>query len=118
MRKRITILFLALISVVGVCWYFCLFTPYNYFSGKSDIENGQVNFISVGLPEIEPNQARINLLHEKYGVRYKNIGCGVIEDESRGIAIYNRVVEAHLEKRNGKAWMEQYLKELEDLRSK
>jgi hypothetical protein len=62
-----------------------------------------------------PNQAQIDSLREKYGVKYVNIGCSATEDEIRGIAFYNRVVEAHLAKRNGEKWKEIYLKELATL---
>jgi hypothetical protein len=117
MRKRIIILLLAAVTVTGALWYYCLFTPYNYVTAKRDIRNGKVNFISFGLPAIMPNQARIDSLREKYGVKYMNIGCVITEDAIRGIAFYNKIVESFLAKRNGENWKEKYLKELADLRN-
>jgi hypothetical protein len=94
-----------------------LFTAYNYFTAKRDIRNGKVNYVSFGLPVILPNQVQVDELRKKYGVKSLNIGCVVTEDEIRGIAFYNNVIETYLAKRNGEGWKEKYLKELADLRN-
>ena len=114
MNKQMIIFFLAVVGATGISWYYCLFTPYNYFSAKKDIANDKVAFISFGLPALERFNILSYSIREKYGIKYKNIGCVVTEDEIRGIHFYNTVIEEYLTKRNGERWKKKYTKELAD----
>jgi hypothetical protein len=102
MGKQIIILLLAVSIATGICWYSCLFTPYNYFTAKRDIRKGKINYISYGLPLVVPNQVQIDSLEEKYSIKSLNIGCVVTKDEIRGIGYYNAVMEIHWKIRMGK----------------
>ena len=122
MKKQIRVKrIIVLITVAGIiaafCWYFGLFTSYNYFSAKQDIRAGKIRFITFGLPATPSLNSPVDSLQKKYGVNYYNIGCSISsDDELRGIKFYNSVVETYLEKRNGKNWRADYHKQLDSIR--
>ena len=96
-------------------WYFGLFSEYNYFAAKRDIRNGNVRYISYGLPMPTSKDSEINIVMTKYGFEDYNIGCIVTEQEINAIGSYNKVVDQYLIKRNGKNWNYAYQKEVDAL---
>ena len=91
---------------------FGFFTPYNSFKAKQDIENGQIQIISIGLPympEIEQKVAN------KYGFQYKYLGCNVTTELVNGTKYYNNVIESHLEKKYGINFWKKFNSEVDTL---
>ena len=105
---------LAIAGTLSVAWCTGCFTPYNYFTGKRDIRNDKIQLVSSGLtlPELI-QEAEIG---KKYGFLRSNAGCIVTTQLSRGIAIYNNLVENYLNKRNGHDWRLRYEQEIDSVR--
>ena len=86
--------------------YYGLDEEYNYFTAKSDIENGKVQILETGLILPEPNvdwekkQDAEKRAENQFGYKSVYLGCTV----THGIDIYNSVMEDYLEKVNGKNW--------------
>ena len=86
--------------------YYGLNDEYNYFSAKRDIKKGKIQILETGLIIPEPNvdwnkkQEAVKKLEKQFG--YKSVDLGCIY--THGIGIYNSVMEAYLEKVNGKNW--------------
>jgi len=87
---------------------------------KEDIKNDNVTFeYNGGLGIILDNQKmldKINNIHKKYGVKYKNIGCIInsVDDEAR--QKYDETVKLYLDKRNGRNWESKMNAEIEKMR--
>ena len=86
--------------------YYGLNEEYNYFSANRDIKNGKIQILETGLILPEPNidwdkkQDVEKRLEKQFGYKSIYLGCSV----THGIGIYNSVMEAYLEKVNGKNW--------------
>ncbi|MFC4162522.1 hypothetical protein ACFOWU_02560 [Epilithonimonas zeae] len=87
---------------------------------EQDIKSDNVIFeYSGGLGIILDNQKmldKINDIHKKYGVKYKNIGCIInsVDDEAR--QKYDETVKLYLDKRNGRNWESKMNAEIEKMR--
>lgn len=101
-KKLILISIISVITLLFAYWELGMFTPYNYFSAKEDIKNGDIHLLTIGEPSLNP--AIEDSITKRYGFRYENKGCTVTEIKMKGIGTYNSVVEDYLEKRNGKGW--------------
>jgi len=119
MRKKILIpgLILTLvISISVILWRkYGLPSDNNYFSAKRDIANGDVRFLSYGLPMFTSKDAEIEMVRKKYGFRSCNMGCIVTDEDFRTAEIYNNTVEEYLTKRNGKNWRINFQREVDSL---
>ena len=115
-RKTI-IICITLLTIAGIfslAWWTGCFTPYNYFTAKRDIRNGNIQLVSYGLPI--PELVKESEIRKKYGFSKSNIGCIVTTDLIRGISKYNDVVESYLNKRNGHNWRLRYKREIDSVR--
>lgn len=117
MRKIfISILFVFL--VIGSILFYThryhgLFTPYNYWTAKSAIENGEIHVATFG--ELSINHKEESILASKYGFSYTSPSCVVTPAIMNGIKSYNAVIFEYLDKENGKGWKDLYDEELENL---
>ncbi len=102
-------------AIVFSWWNYGLFSNYNYFTAKRDIKNGNVKFISFGLPMLSSKDSEIKMVMTKYGFKERNVGCTVTEQEINAIETYNNVVEQYLTRRNGENWRATYKKEIDSL---
>jgi hypothetical protein len=86
--------------------YYGFYQEYNYFTAKQDIKKGKIQILETGLVLPEPSidwekeKAAQKITEQHFGYKSINLGC----NEANGIAIYNNVMENHLEKMNGKDW--------------
>jgi len=96
-------------------WNIGLFSSYNYFAAKRDIKNGNIKFVSFGLPIVCSKDGEIQMVMNKYGFKVSNIGCIVTNQEINAIETYNKVVEQYLTQQNGKNWRTTYQKEVDSL---
>ena len=119
MRKKILLASLIIICITSLViflwWNFGLFSSYNYFTAKRDIKNGNVKFVSFGLPLPCSKDGEIKMVMNKYGFKDSNIGCIVTKQEINAIETYNNVVEQYLTQKNGKNWLTTYQKEVDSL---
>jgi hypothetical protein len=117
-RKIFTIgLTLAIIAsaLLVLCWYYGIFTKYNYFTAKNDIKKGNVRFIVFGLPMPSSKDREIDSVAAFYGFKNCNKGCIVSKQELNSTRVYNNVVGAYLTQRNGKNWRVKYQKTVDSL---
>ena len=119
MRKKILLASLIIICIASLViflwWNFGLFSSYNYFTAKRDIKNGNIKFVSFGLPLPCSKDREIKMVMNKYGFKDSNIGCIVTTQEINAIETYNNVVEKYLTQHNGKNWRITYQKEVDSL---
>ena len=100
------ILFLCADIIMTAANHYGLNEEHNYFSAKRDIKNGKIQLLETGLILPEPNidwdkkQDVEKRLEKQFGYKSIYLGCIV----THGIGIYNSVMEAYLEKVNGKNW--------------
>ena len=93
-------------------YYYGLFTPYNYFTAKQDIDNGEIKIMMYG--ELRLNEELEAEIAKKYGFKYGGIGCAVTQPLIHGIQEYNQVVDSYLDKANEKNWRDKFQKERQD----
>jgi hypothetical protein len=88
-----------------------LFSPYNYFTAKSDLKKGKVQLIRPGLirGNVEQQERGITC---KYGFNYVNSGC-IISD--KGYVYYNAVITKYLTRINSEGWRDRLNRELDSL---
>jgi hypothetical protein len=119
MRKKISLTSLSIIFITSLViflwWNFGLFSSYNYFAAKRDIKNGNIKFVTFGLPIVCSKDDEIKMVMNKYGFKVSNIGCIVTNQEINAIETYNKVVEQYLTQQNGKNWRTTYQKEVDSL---
>lgn len=89
---------------------------------KDDIEKDDVKYLGFGLPlppktEFEAKQFKeIDSIRKLYGIRIKNMGC-MISDENTAVANeYEKITEVYLNKRNGAGWKDKMKSEIEKIR--
>jgi hypothetical protein len=86
--------------------YYGLNEEYNYFSAKRDIKREKIQILEMGLIMPDPNiswekqQAVQRIVEQRFGYKSVYLGCIV----TNGSIIYNNVMEAYLDKINGKGW--------------
>ena len=86
--------------------YYGLNEEYNYFAAKRDIKRGKIQILEMGLILPDPNigwekQQRVqSIVEQHFGYKSVYLGCVV----TNGSVIYNNVMEAYLDKVNGKDW--------------
>ena len=89
---------------------------------KIDIKNDQVTYRFAGGLELpiytEKTIQKIDSIHQKYGVRYFNTGCTILEINIKAQEKYEITVKPYLEKRNGKDWENKMNKEIAKIRGK
>ncbi|GGG51690.1 FEKKY domain-containing protein [Epilithonimonas arachidiradicis] len=87
---------------------------------KQDIKNDNVTFeYNGGFGIILDNQKmldKIDNIHKKYGVDYKNIGCVINSVDNEARQKYDETVKPYLEKRNGRNWESKMNAEIEKMR--
>lgn len=86
-------------------YFFGFFTPYNSWTARQDIKNGEVQLISVGLPYM-PELAQ--QVAKQYDFRYCYSGCMVNPWEMNGIDCYNEVVREYLANKHGNDFWAMY----------
>ncbi len=93
-------------SLIG--YYFLgLFSPYNYFTAKWDIGQGQAKLLVYG--ESSLDEEIENRIAPEFGFHRTRIADCVITDlQANRADQYNAVVLDYLEERNGKDWQEKY----------
>ncbi|MBW1619242.1 MULTISPECIES: hypothetical protein [Empedobacter] len=86
---------------------------------KEDIKNDKIIFLHSGgfpLPEFSSETyAKIDSIHNKYGVDYINIGVLDFKHDKLELK-YEETVKPYLEKRNGKDWKKRMQKELDAIK--
>ena len=91
---------------------FGLFTPFNSCRAKSDIRKGDIKILIYG--ELLPYKEAENKLASRFGFQYKRVeDCTVNQVLINGVDHYNKVVNKHLVKHNGKDWKTKFEDELE-----
>ena len=93
-------------------WYYGIFNTYNYFSARSDINDGNIQIIATG--ELS-NPIELNVISESYGFEYVEYSCIVDGPEFRGINMYNAVMEEHLIEKFGSDWQIEYNRKVDSL---
>ena len=91
---------------------FGFFTPYNSFTARQDIKNGQVQIIAVGLPFMPQVRQR---LAKKYGFKYNYVGCNATTELLNGSKYYNNVVEEYLTDKFGKEFWTNFNTQLDGI---
>jgi hypothetical protein len=87
--------------VLHLC--FGLFTPYNYMTAKWDIMAGKPTLLIFGEPEMSETEAY--QIAPAFGFAYKRVaGCDVTTSLVNGVAAYNSVTVAYLNKKLGEHW--------------
>ena len=89
---------------------------------KTDIKNDEVTYRFAGGLELpmypEKTIQKIDSIHQKYGVKYFNTGCTILEINNKAQEKYEIMVKPYLEKRNGKDWESKMNKEIAKIRGK
>ncbi|MHA3046096.1 FEKKY domain-containing protein [Riemerella anatipestifer] len=87
---------------------------------KEDIKNDNVIFKYPGgltIPECSQNiENKIDSIHKKYGVKYLNTGCIVMNENIKAQERYEEIVKPYLEKRNGINWETKMKNEIENIK--
>jgi hypothetical protein len=78
--------------------YFGIFTPYNLFTARQDIQKGKIQLIVVGDPALPLIEEKLT---KKYGFRYIYTGCLANTELLNGTAIYNKEMKDYLTKKYG-----------------
>lgn len=89
---------------------------------KNDIKNDQVTYRYAGGLELptdhEKTSKAIDSIHQKYGVKYLNTGCVILNLNDKAEEKYEITVQPYLEKRNGKDWKAKMEKEIKIIKKK
>lgn len=90
------------------------------FDASGDIEKGKVRLISYGfsmpLPPPYTNYNRqVDSLRKVYGIEYDDRGCQTDSILLAKMNDYNKIVIAHLAKRNGDNWYDKYQRQVDSL---
>ena len=105
-RTKIIILLSLLLLLIGLTIgysKFGLFTAYNTFAAKKDINNGEIKLLIYG--ELLPNDEIENLVAKTFGFHFERIDdCTVNQVLINGVNGYNKTVKKHLIKENGDKW--------------
>ena len=112
-RKSILIVGILLIGTGILFWNFGFFTPYNYFTAKSDIAKKNIQIIYIGESMLKPSN--INVVSKKYGFEVIGFGCTFNKQEQNGIEIYNSQMDNYLNMLNPKGWKSDYKKGIDSL---
>ncbi|ROI01782.1 MULTISPECIES: hypothetical protein [unclassified Chryseobacterium] len=87
---------------------------------KKDIRNDKVILGYAGGLSLSPpqqHQNKIDSIHKKYGICYKNRGCISDPMDIKAQEKYTKIVIPYLEKRNGKGWENRMQKEINGLKN-
>ena len=92
---------------------FGLFTPYNFWTAKQDIKNGDILIASLG--ELPQNYRQKQILANSYGFDFDYFGCFVSTDIINGSKYYNKVMIDHLESKFGAGWWTKFQNQLDSI---
>lgn len=90
------------------------------FDAERDIEKGKVCLISYGFsmpppPPFTNYNRQLDSMQKVYGFEYDNRGCMTDSISLQKMKDYNKIVIAHLAKRNGDNWYEKYQRQVDSL---
>jgi plasmid maintenance system killer protein len=101
----------------GLCYglnsVFGLFTPYNFWTARQDIRNGEIQIAEIG--EMPLNFDKKQKLANSYGFSFHLFGCEVTSDIISGTKYYNNVMVDNLESKLGKGWWEKFQNQLDSI---
>ena len=114
-RFLIVTILLSGIFIVSAWYWFGIFTPYNAFAAKRDIEKGNVHFLYYG--EMDPRQKLVDSIAGHYGFGYRRVDdCNVNDVLINGVKRYNMVVGEYMCKCRGKDWEVRFREDLNNLK--
>jgi hypothetical protein len=97
----------------GLRFAFGLFTPFNFWTARQDIENGKVQIADIG--ELPLNHRQKQSLANSYGFGFYYFGCNISTDIINGTTFYNRAMVAHLENKLGAGWWTKFQNQLDSI---
>ena len=117
MKKKITYILLTILLLsgvfVGLRLGFGLFTPFNYFTARQDISNGNIKIIQLG--ELPFNYKQRRSLANSYGFNLYFNGCNITTEIVNGTKYYNKEVISHLTAKLGKNWWSKFENQLDSI---
>lgn len=85
---------------------------------QKDMKNGRIIFRHAGGFAIPSEWDRkMDSIHQKYRIQYKNTGCIIEALEIKGQEKYKETVQPYLDKRNGKGWEKRMGKEIKMIKN-
>lgn len=101
----------------GLCFglnsVFGLFTPYNFWTARQDIQNGKIQIANLGEMPLSFDQKQ--KLANSYGFNFHLVGCEVTSDIIKGTKFYNNVMIDHLENKYGEGWWKKFQAQLDSI---
>jgi hypothetical protein len=117
LRKRIRYGLLAILLFGGLYFalrfYFGFFTPYNYWTAREHIKNGEFIIVEIGEKPLHFEEKQE--LANTYGFMFLLPGCKTSPDYINGAKYFNNVMIDHLEWKYGKGWWTQFQAQLDSI---
>ena len=114
-RKKIIYGLLAVLLIgglyFGLRFGFGLFTPFNFWTARQDINNGKIQIVVIGEMPMYFDQKQ--KLANSYGFDFYLTGCNVSTDIINGTKYYNKKMVSHLESKFGIAWWAKFQNQLD-----
>ncbi len=116
MKRKHTFFFAAIFVALLYCWLrfsFGIFTPYNFFTAKQDIDNGKIIIIEAG--EMPLNFKQKKTLANNFSFDFELTGCLLNTDKINGIKYYNNRMIQELEHKFGTGWWSKFQHQLDSI---
>jgi len=117
MKRKITYGLLIILLISGLYFglrsAFGFFTPFNFWTAKQDIKNGNIQIVEYG--ELPLNFEQKQKLANSYGFDFYLFGCNVTYGTINGTKYYNKTMVDHLEKKYGNGWWTKFQTQLDSI---